>query len=336
MNVWIEFAICAGVILYSGSRLSVYGDLIAEKTGLAKGWIGLVLLATVTSLPELITSVSAVTLHDLPSMAVSGTIGSCMFNMMVIALLDMISKNKPVSNMVHNGHLLSCGFGIVLLGLTALDIGFGKYFPILTGLNSIAPTSILFIAVYLLSMRIIYSYEKSRLTEFAGELAESGTPESTSQNKAIFLFAVNALVIVIAACFLPALGEQIAKQTGWGESFIGSSLIAITTSLPEITVSVTAARMGSFDMAVANLLGSNLFNIAILAVTDLCYLKAPLLRAVDPVNSSTAICAMMALAIVVVGLTYRSEKKFLYLAGDAIAICIVYVIANAILFLSSK
>ena len=334
MNVWLEFAICAGFILYSGSRLSVYGDHIAEKTGMAKGWIGLVLLATVTSLPELITSVSAVTLNDLPSMAVSGTIGSCMFNMMVLALLDVLSRHKPVSNVVHNGHLLSCGFGTLLLGLVAIEIGFGKYFPILTSLNSIAATSILLIAVYLLSMRLIYEYEKVRLNEFAGELGESVTGPDTSLQKAIWMFVLNSIVIVAAACFLPGLGEQIGKQTGCGESFIGSSLIAITTSLPEITVSITAARMGSFDMAVANLLGSNLFNVAILAITDLCYLKGPLLQAVDPVNSSTAICAMMALAIVVIGLTYKSQKKFLFLAGDAIAICVVYLIANLILFIA--
>lgn len=334
MNVWIEFAVCAGVILYSGSRLSIYGDQIAEKTGLAKGWIGLVLLATVTSLPELITSISAVTLNDLPSMAVSGTVGSCMFNMMVIALLDVLSKNRPVSNLVHDGHLLSCGFGILMLGLVAIDIGFGQYFPIMTWLNSSGSISILFLVVYLLAMRLIYEYEKVRLSEVSGELAQSSNAGDLSLRKAAAFFAINSMVIVIAACFLPGLGEQIAKQTGWGESFIGSSLIAVTTSLPEITVSVTAARMGSFDMAVANLLGSNLFNVAILAITDFCYIKGPLLRAVEPINSSTAICAMMALAIVVIGLTYRSQKKFLFLAGDAIAISVVYLMANVILFLA--
>lgn len=334
MNVWFEFAICAAVILYSGSRLSIYGDAIAEKTGLGRSWIGLVLLATVTSLPELITGISAVTFNDLPDMAVSGTVGSCMFNMMVIALLDILSKNRPVSHLVHHGHMLSCGFGIILLGLVAIDIGFGKYFPILTGLNAIDPTSILFIVVYFLAMRLIYDYEKARLNEVAGELGETIQHEKLSFRKCVLLFLLNSIVIVVAACFLPGLGEAIAKQTGWGESFIGSSFIAITTSLPEITVSFTAARLGSFDMAVANLLGSNLFNVAILAVTDFCYVKAPLLRSVSDVNSSTAICAMIALAIVVVGLTFRSEKKFWFLAGDAIAICVVYVIANTILFLS--
>jgi len=334
MTVWIEFIICAAIILYSGSRLSIYGDIIADKTNLGKSWVGLVLLATVTSLPELITSVSAVTLNDLPDMAVSGTIGSCMFNMMVIALLDLLSRHRPVSHMVHDGHMLSCGFGIILLGFAAIDIEFGKYFPIQTLFTSIDPISILFIIIYLVAMRLIYEYEKQRLNEVTGNLAEATEGTNTNLKRAIAFFLFNSMIIVVAACFLPALAEQIAKQTGWGESFIGSSFVAITTSLPEITVSVTAARLGSYDMAVANLLGSNLFNVAILAVADFCYTKGPLLRSVSEVNSSTAICAIIALAVVVVGLTYRSEKKFLFLAGDAIAICIIYVIANCILLVT--
>ena len=111
---------------------------------------------------------------------------------------------------------------------------------------------------------------------------------------------------------------------GLGESFIGSSFIAITTSLPEITVSIAAARLGAFDMAVGNLLGSNLFNVAILAVVDGFYPKAPLLHSVSSMNSVTALFAIIALAVVVIGLTYRSEKKFWFLAGDAIAISLVY------------
>ena len=92
--------------------------------------------------------------------------------------------------------------------------------------------------------------------------------------------------------------------------------------------------MGAFDMAVGNLLGSNLFNVAILSVTDLCYSKGPLLRSVSATNSATALCAIIALAIVVIGLTYRSEKKFLFLAGDGLAICVIYILSCTILFLA--
>lgn len=85
-------------------------------------------------------------------------------------------------------------------------------------------------------------------------------------------------------------------------------------------------------MAVANLLGSNLFNIAILAAIDFCYIKAPLLRSVSDVNVLPALTAVIAMGIIVIGLTYRSERKLLFLAGDALAILLVYITANVLLF----
>ncbi len=331
LNIWIEFALCAGVIMFAGTKLTVHGDAIADKTGLGRNWVGLVLLATITSLPELITGVSAVTFNDLPDMAVSGTLGSCMFNMLVIAGLDLLSRGKPVSHMVHQGHMLSAGFGIVLVSFAAIDILFGKHLPVLTALNSIDPLSLVFIVVYLIAMKLIYSYEKARVKEFAGELAEAEQPGATLR-KSILFFSLYSLMIVVAACYLPEIGEKIAKATGWGESFIGSSFIAITTSLPEITVSVAAARLGAFDMAVANLLGSNLFNVVILSVIDFFYVKAPLLRSVSEINVLTAMTAIISMAIVIIGLTYRSEKKLLFIAGDALAILFVYILANFLLF----
>jgi cation:H+ antiporter len=331
MITCLQFLLCAVVICYCGTRLSFYGDLIADKTGLGRNWVGLVLLATVTSLPELITAVSSVVLNDLPDLAVSGTIGSCLFNVLVIAALDLLSRKQPVSNVIHQGHMLSAAFGIVLLSLVAIDILASQYLPVLTWLNSIDPISLLYLAGYFFAMKLIYAYEKKRVQEFVADSADSAV-SSVSLARAVLMFVINSCVIVAAACFLPALAEELAKMTGLGQSFIGSSLLAVTTSLPEIAVSVAAARAGSFDMAVANLLGSNLFNVAILGVTDIFYTKGPLLRSVASINGVTAMCAVMATAIVIIGLTYRSEKKFFYLAADAIAIIVLYAAVSILLF----
>lgn len=332
LDLLLEFLLCAAVILYCGSKLSDLGDAIADKTGLGKNWIGLVLLATVTSLPELITGVSAVTLNNLPDMAISGILGSCMFNMFLVASLDLVSPGKPVSFRVHQGHMLSAGFGILLLSLVALDIQFSQKMPVFRSLNSIDPLSILYFLVYLIAMKLIYQYEKVRLQDFAGEVAETTGTSGHSLKRLISLFVLNALFIVIAACYLPEIGEKIAAVTGWGQTFIGSCLIAITTSLPEATVSYSAARRGSYDMAVANLLGSNLFNIAIISLVDICYVKDPVLRIVSNLNSLSAITAIICTAIVIIGLAYRSERKFLLMAGDAFAVLVVFVLANVLLF----
>ena len=136
-----------------------------------------------------------------------------------------------------------------------------------------------------------------------------------------------------ASLYLPSLAEHIQKETGWGESFIGLSFIAITTCLPEIAVSTSAAKRGSYDIAVASLLGSNLCYMVILAITDFCYLKEPLLRHVSTTNALAAMTAIVSMAIVIIALTYRAEKKLLFIAGDTIALVFVYLFANVLLFI---
>ncbi len=331
--VWLQFVLCATVILLAGSQLSRYAELMAEKSGFTKSWVGLVLLAVVASLSQLVTSLSAVVLHNLPDMAVSALMGSCMFNMMLIGLLDLTSGAKPVSRMVHEGHILSVGFGIVLIGFAAIDILFGKQLPILTLVHSMDPITVAFVPIYLLAMRLTFTFEKSRVSEHEEEELKN-EPENHSWIKLILIFAVCALGIIAASYYLPAIAENIARQTGWGQSFIGSSFIAITTCLPELAISVSAARRGAFDMAVASLLGSNLCYMVVLAITDFCYMKEPLLRHVSQSNTLAALTAMISMGIVVIALTYRSERKFLFIAGDAVALILVYVLANILLYIS--
>jgi cation:H+ antiporter len=331
MSVWLQFILCAALIFFAGHKLSVYGEVLGDRLKLGKSWVGIVLLGVITSLCELITSISSVTLHDLPDMAVSATIGSCLFNLLVIAMLDVLSK-RPVSHVVDQGQILSAGFGIVLMGFAAIDILFGKYLPNMTSLNSSDPLSFVYILVYFIGMKLIFSYESTHSAASIIDLAH-GTSESKLTTAGIITrFVLYAMIIVAASCYLPALAEQIGRMTGWGQSFIGSSFIAITTSLPEFAVSISAARRGSFNLAVGNLLGSNLFNVVILALTDFCYGKQPLLRSVSEKNALIALSTMIATGIVIIGLTYRAEKKLWLLAGDAIAILLVYVLANVLLF----
>jgi cation:H+ antiporter len=329
--IWFEYIVCAVVILVSGSYLSHYGELIADKSGFSKGWVGLVLLALMTSLSQLVASLSAVVIQGLPDMAVAGLIGSCMFNSMVIGLLDLASKNSPVSNKVHQGHLLAIGFGVILMALAAIDFLMGSHLPVLYCFHSMDPITILFVPLYLIAMRLMFKFEQTRLSS-AAHVAPEGM-KNKSWFAVLVPFSFCGLCIIGASAYLPEIANQIATITGWGQSFLGSSLIAVTACLPELAVSISAARRGSFDMAVASLLGANLCYIVILAITDFCYLKEPLLRHVSLGSSIAALSAIISMGILVVGLTYRSERKFLFLAGDAVALILVYVFANVLLFL---
>jgi cation:H+ antiporter len=132
--------------------------------------------------------------------------------------------------------------------------------------------------------------------------------------------------------FLPGIGEGIAEATGLGQTFVGNIFIALSTSLPEVVVCIAAMKMVSIDLAVGNLLGSNVFNIFILAIDDIFFTKGPILSFTNPHHIISALSAVAMTAIAVIGLTYRAERKRLFLAWDAIGIIMVYMANIALLY----
>lgn len=328
---WLLFIACAAVILVAGTQLSRYGDVIADMTGLGRTWIGVVLLASVTSLPELITGFSSVAIFRVPNIAMGDIAGSCMFNLLIIAMLDALHGPSPISARVHQGQVLSASFGVILLGLVSLSIVLGEMLPII-GWMSVS--SVLFIVIYLLAMRTIFTYEQRRIVaEFVAEMATEAEARHPSAARVYGLFTLNAVLIVGAALYLPGLAETLAETTGLGQTFFGTIFVALSTSLPEVVVSIAALRIGAIDMAVGNIFGSNLFNIGILALDDLFYTPGPLLAAIETSHIIAVLAAIIMTAIAIVGLTYRSDSKRLFVAWDALGIAVVYALANVALYL---
>lgn len=330
MFIWLQFIACTAVILFAGTQLSKYGDIIAEKTGLGRTWIGVVLMASVTSLPELITGVSSVTLFNLPNIAAGDVLGSCMFNILIIALLDFKRGAAPISSQAHQGQTLTAAYGMLLLGLVSMAIVAGTKIPAVgwIGLYSVA-----FLLIYLSAMRMVFLYEKRRLQETLQAIDEELQYAHISKQRAYTMYALNAGLVIGAATWLPHLGDAIAEMTGLGRTFVGSIFIAFSTSLPEVVVSFAALRMGAVDLALGNLLGSNLFNIGILAIDDVFYTKGPLLSHITGSHAVTASAAIVMTAIAVAGLTYRAGKKRFLFAWDSVGIVAVYGGATYLLYL---
>lgn len=327
---WVEFLFCSGVIVFCGTNLSRYGDVIAEKTGLGRAWIGLILMAGVTSLPELVTGISSVALADAPDIAMGDVMGSCVFNLSLIALMDMLHGPAPIFSRAEHSHVLSAGFGVILLGIATASVAASAALPLVGHISFAAPVIVM---LYALSMRSVFLFQKRQSAPHIGEIAHALQYEHISTRKAGLVYALNALVIVAAATWLPFIGDRLSQATGLGNSFVGSILIAMTTSLPEMVVSIAALRLGAADMAIANLLGSNLFNMVILAIDDLAYIKGSLFAAVSPNHAITGVIAVIMTGIVVVSLMYRTEKKTILRIGwDAIALITAYVVNILLLY----
>ena len=323
---WVQFVGCLAVIGVAGVQLSRYGDAIADKTGLGGTWVGVMMLGTVTSLPELVTGVSSVTVAGVPEIAVGDVLGSCAFNLLLLVMLDLFYRQESVYTRASHGHVLGGGFGVILLGVA----GFALLWSALGGVPALAHVGIYTPAIFLLyaiALRTVFLYSQRTLAEYAGEEPDRYPQLSLSQTLWRYLGA--ALFVVGAAVWLPFIGERLAATMGWYQSFVGTLFVAFVTSVPELVVTFAAMKLGALDMALGNLVGSNLFNIMILGIDDLFYTAGPLLAHVSVVHTATALTAMAMTGIAIVALLYHPRKRVLHTVGWASVLLAAVFLLNA-------
>jgi len=321
--VWVQFAICLILIGVAGTRLALYADAIAEKTGMGGSWVGVVLLASVTSLPELATGISSVTVAGVPDIAVGDILGSCVFNLFILAILEMMIRSESIYRKASQGHILSSGFGIILIGIIGLGIilsaGEGK-----VAVGHVGVYSFVLVGFYIFSMRTVFRFEKQLAEELTSQVPENYAHMTLRQTLLRYLGA--ALVVVFAGIWLPFIGAELAVQMQWNESFVGTLFVAFVTSLPELVVTIAAVRIQALDMAVGNVLGSNLFNTVIIAVDDLFYLPGPLLADVEQSHIISALVAIAMTGVVVVSLFYRTRRMRHVVSWSGLTLIALYIL----------
>lgn len=320
INHWLGFFICLVVVLLAGSRLPYYGDLLAEKTGISRAFIGLILMPFVTTLPELVTGVSAAALVQSSDLALGNILGSCAFNLCLIPLMELISKSsKPLLTRVSNTHILAASLSVVLLALTGAGIFISGHVVIVPfiGLNSV-----LFALIYFISLRMIYRQQSANSAP-----AHKTTKTSTlTVNQILLRYSLFAVITIIAALALPHFADTIAEETGLTTTFVGTVMLAISTSLPEIIVAIAAVRINAVDLAVGNILGSNIFNIFILFLDDIFYTKGSLLADASDAHLISVFSTIIMSAVIIIGITFRSQTKHYLLTWESILIIILYLL----------
>jgi len=326
ISVWLQFVLCVALIGVAGARLSRYGDIIAEKTRTGGTWIGMVLLATVTSLPELVTGVSAVTVADVPNIAVGDVLGSCVFNLAILIVLDFLHRDESVYTRASQGHILSAAFGILLIGM----VGFSLLLEQQGRMGRVAHVGFYtpaIVLLYLLAMRTVFRYQKHEMASFFEQRADRYPGVTLRQ--AVRGYAIAALVVLAAGSGLPFVGGRMAEAMGWHESFVGTLFVAFATSVPELAVTLAALRIGALDMAIGNVLGSNLFDILIIAVDDVFFVRGSILAHVASAHFASVISAMMMTGIVIVGLLYRPRRRLFRTVGWASLFLLAIYLVNA-------
>ena len=322
--VWVKFILCILIIFFSGRAIARYGDIIARKSGLGGVWIGVILLALVTSLPEVFTGISAVTLVGAPDLTIGNLFGANSFNLLNLALLDIAYQNGSLLGAVSPTHQLTGWLSMVLVLVAAVSIFISSRFSAL-GIGWIGWYTPIIILLYLVFMwKIFRSEQRQPSPQASDQRAEPDYGEITL-GRVYLYFAIAAAFIIGAGTWLAIIGGEIAVITGWGQSFVGSLLLGFTTTLPEITVSFAAMRMGAVDMAVANMIGSNLFNMTVIPIDDLFYLQGPVLASVSESHLITALVVILMTGIFIAGLRFR-PKRFLRLSWCNMALIALFLI----------
>jgi cation:H+ antiporter len=328
----LQFIACAAVIIVAGTFLSKYADAIAELTGLGRLLIGSVLLAGATSLPELTVDISAVRLGAV-DLAVGDLMGSSLMNLLILALLDLSrhSRGRMLSKQ-GAAHALSGSVSAALTCLVALGLLTGKAIGSPEVLVGVGPAILAIVAAYLFGVRLVFLDQRIAQRNAKEKGVQLHEPfVGMSLGKALAGFTVCAVAILLAGPFLAEAADELAEVTGLGGTFVGTTLVAFSTSLPELVSSLAAVRLGAHDLAIGNVFGSNAFNMVLLAPLDAVH-SGPLLTAVSASHAVTCVAVILATLVAVMGQLYQSESRTRFIEPDAWLVIAIVLGALALVY----
>ena len=328
----LQLAAATTVILLVSQFLTKSADVIAEKTGLGRSLIGVVLLATATSLPELGTGISSIAVVGAPDLAAGDAFGSNLFNLLIIALLDFTWRNGPLLNAVSPIPKLVGGLSAGLIALASISVFLGGNSLSILG-TRLSPLSIALLVMFAAAIFATYRYGMPREEESSADRPAARYADAR-MSSATMTYLVAAVVIVVAAVSLAKTGDSLAEEMGWEASFVGTLFLAFSTSLPELATSFAAIRLKAPELAITNLLGSNMFNMGfVLFLDDAAYTEGALWGAISRVHSLTGALAIAMTLVVIAALVVRPRRRpGKYWTYESAGLVAIYLTASVLVF----
>lgn len=330
----LQFVLSAGVIAVAGSALTRSADVIAERTGLGRLLAGSIFLAAATSLPEASVDVSAVRMGAV-DIAVGDLLGSSLFNLLILAVMDCLHAPRwRMLSPVAAAHALPATQSIALTALAGIGVLMGPG-PASATVAGLGPAVLAILLAYALGVRMIYLDQRVAAAEDEGrrEAVRPTGPVATPPplGRAIATYLAAAAAIFAAGPALAGAADRIATATGLGGSFVGTTFVALSTSLPELVASLSAVRMGAPDLAIGNIFGSNVFNMVLLVPLDLAH-PGSLLADASPIHALTCLATVLATSVAVMGQLYRAERRIHLVEPDALLVAAVVLGALAMIY----
>ena len=321
----LQYLLLAFIVIFATSRLSYYIDELDKKTHISGALIGGVLLATVTSMPEFITSITSTVGLGEPGLAFGNVFGSSIFNIVILALADIIFIKHMFFNKVKTQRktnalviLMYIVFMIPLIltgfsGYTSATINIGIVFNVI---------SLIIVVVYIFSIRAMNEDE----TEQSEEISQ------ISYKKIGMMFFLWALVVVVSSFFVTLVANDLGNLLNLGSSFAGAIFLGVATSLPELTAVMTLMKLRNYEAALGNIIGSNIFNMTIISVVDIINVKEDIFSELSDNSevreniSLLLILGLITSIILMLALIRKDEKSKITYIIPSVLILVAYFI----------
>lgn len=271
MLLIFEYLVVASLVVYLSIKASEYIDMLDRTTDLSGAFLGGVLLSAVTSLPELFTSISATILLNKPSLCIGNILGSNLFNASILALLGIVAIRDFRKAPIAKGNIAVACFVAAIYAVLILNWFNIFDFEIAT-LNVVT-----FVIV------ILYAFGVRFLAGNNGdEGADSDSTIDMTTRQIAVRFAAVSVGIIAMSILMTYITDDIAAEYNIGMGLAGAIFLGVATSLPEVSSTVALFRMKNYDVAVGNIIGSNLFNFVVLCIADLLCIRGDVYDYSDP------------------------------------------------------
>jgi len=324
--IWLQFAFSALVIVIASTQLARNADAIALRTGLGRQFIGALLLGSVTSLPEILTSINSFR-QGVPNLAVGNLVGSNMFNMFLLAVADLAVRNRRVLRAVAERHALIGSLTMMMITLVL----FFMVADIDLQVGWVGADSLVLILAYVGGVKLLENQSRAS-ARLQQEEEEELLEDVPTLPRALIIFSLAAIALVLVSPMLVRSSAAIAEVTGLGTSFVGLTLVAVVTSLPEVVTTLSLVRNHAEDMAVGNLFGSNMFNMFALGLMDFFYLPGRLFGVIDPNFMLVGLLGLIMTGLGLIGNLARLERRLWFIEIDAALILLMYFGGLALLY----
>ena len=339
LPIWanmVLFVLAAMIVWVAGTRLAVYADAIADRKRIGKALMGLVFLAAATELPELVTTISAAMKNN-AALVLNNMFGGITMQTAILAIADGVVIHTTLTSYPRKTTLALEGMLLILLlGFLLAIISLNDFFGDLTLFGRIGIGTLILGFAYGAVIHFLRFYDANarwRPIDLPdeGEIV-FGTIKRQDLDKVPLAkiygwTAVAVLAILLAGLGLVQLAETIALQSGLGSSFIGVTLLAASTSLPELSTTIAAVRIGAFTMAISNIFGSNLIMLALLFPAHAFYAGGRIPEHADRTAKFALVSGIMVTSVYVIGLLVRSKRRFLGLGYDSLIVLTLYLVS---------